>query len=51
MKHRKWLIGIPVLAIALFAAWYAFRPERLYVNQRVNEAFPTTEAGSHATSP
>jgi hypothetical protein len=48
MKHRKWLIGIPLLAIALFAAWYAFRPERLYVNQRVNEAFPTTEAGSPA---
>jgi hypothetical protein len=45
MKKRKWLIGIPVLAIALFAAWYAFRPERLYVNQRVNEAFPTSEAG------
>ncbi|MGA8488938.1 MAG: DM13 domain-containing protein [Terriglobales bacterium] len=48
MKHRQLLIGIPVLAIALFAAWYAFRPERLYVNQRVNEAFPTTGTGSSA---
>jgi hypothetical protein len=45
MKRKMWLIGVPVLAIALFAAWYAFRPERLYVNQRVSEAMPTTAAG------
>ncbi|MFZ0200158.1 MAG: DM13 domain-containing protein [Candidatus Sulfotelmatobacter sp.] len=48
MKHKKWFIGIPLLAIALFVAWYAFRPERLYVNQRVNEAMPATGAGSPA---
>jgi hypothetical protein len=46
MKNRKWQIGIPVLAIILFAAWYAFRPERLYVNQHVNEALPTNAGGS-----
>ncbi len=31
------LIGIPVLA----GAWWAFRPEKLFVNQRVNEAAPS----------
>jgi hypothetical protein len=30
------------VAIALFAAWYAFRPERLLVNRRIDEGFPAT---------
>jgi len=30
------LIGIPVLA----GAWWAFRPEKLFINQKVNEAAP-----------
>jgi hypothetical protein len=42
----KWKIALPVLAIALIAAWYAFRPERLVVNREVNEASPTTETSS-----
>jgi hypothetical protein len=33
-----------VLIIAGFAAWYAFRPERLFINQKVNEQFPTASA-------
>ena len=35
-----------VLAFAIFAvgAWYAFRPERLFINQKVNEQFPTASA-------
>ncbi|HEY0729900.1 MAG TPA: DM13 domain-containing protein [Pyrinomonadaceae bacterium] len=35
-----------VLALAIFAvgAWYAFRPERLFINQKVNEQFPTASA-------
>ena len=45
---KKWKIAIPVLAIALFAAWYAFRPERLVVNRRVNESFPLTQGASSA---
>jgi len=39
ISRRKWVlaaIGIPVLA----AAWWAFRPEKLFVNQKVNEAAP-----------
>ena len=45
---KTWKTAIPVLAIALFAAWYAFRPERLAVNVRVNEGFPVTEGVSSA---
>lgn len=40
---------IPVLlavAIIAFGAWFAFRPERLFINQTVNEQFPTASAAS-----
>ena len=44
---KKWKVAIPVLVIiALFFAWYAFRPERLFVNHRVHEGFPTAKGGS-----
>ncbi len=43
---KKWQIVIPVLLVVLFVAWYAFRPERLFVNQRVHEELPTTQANS-----
>jgi hypothetical protein len=39
LSRKKWLlalIGIPVLV----GAWWAFRPEKLFVNQKVNEAAP-----------
>ncbi|HSD45063.1 MAG TPA: DM13 domain-containing protein [Pyrinomonadaceae bacterium] len=38
-----------VLVLAIFAAgaWYAFRPERLFINQKVNEQFPTASAASN----
>ena len=39
-------VAIPVAAVAVFFAWYAFRPERLVVNRRVAEAFPTAQSGS-----
>jgi len=34
------------LIIAAAGAWYAFRPERIFINQRVNEQFPTASAAS-----
>jgi hypothetical protein len=38
---KKWIkIAIPVVAIAVLFGWYAFRPERLVVNRRVDEAMP-----------
>ena len=43
---KKWKVAIPALVVALFFAWYAFRPERLFVNHRVHEGFPTAKGGS-----
>ena len=37
---KKWKLVIPIAAVAAFLAWYAFRPERLVVNRRVDEALP-----------
>lgn len=43
---KKWVVAI--LALVLLAAWYEFRPERLYINQRVNEPVPTTAGAPSA---
>lgn len=43
---KKWKLIIPVVVIALISVWYAFRPERLFLNRQVDEAFPTVSAGS-----
>jgi hypothetical protein len=43
---KKWTkLAIPIVAVAAFVAWYAFRPERLVVNRRVDEAVPTAQGG------
>ncbi|GJG86718.1 hypothetical protein tb265_18990 [Gemmatimonadetes bacterium T265] len=39
------------LAVVLFAAWYAFRPERLFTNHTVDEAAPTAGAAPTGTAP
>jgi hypothetical protein len=36
-----------VLLLVVGVAWYAFRPERAFINQTVNEQFPTTAAASN----
>jgi hypothetical protein len=39
LSRRKWIlaaVGVPVLV----AAWWLFRPEKLWVNVKVNEAAP-----------
>jgi Electron transfer DM13 len=39
LSRSKWIlaiIGVPVLV----GAWWAFQPEKLFINQRVNEAAP-----------
>jgi Electron transfer DM13 len=38
MSKRNIVIGAGVLALAV--AWYAFRPELLFINKTVNEEFP-----------
>ena len=48
---RKWGFAILAIVIGLsLVAWYAFRRERLVVNQTVNEAFPcrASELGREA---
>ena len=45
---KKWKVVIPALVVTLFVGWYAFRPERLFVNQAVHDKFPTTARGSSA---
>jgi hypothetical protein len=48
---KTWIkILIPIAAVAVLVAWYAFRPERLVVNQRVDEAMPTGQGGLSAQS-
>ena len=37
---KKWKVAIPVLVIAIVVSWYLFRPERLFVNQHIEEHFP-----------
>src|ERR1700691_1045994 len=43
---KKWKLVIPVVAVAAFLAWYAFRPERLVVNRSVDEAMPAAQSSS-----
>src|SRR4029077_7288064 len=46
---KKWTkVLIPVVVVAVLVAWYAFRPERLFVNRRVDEALPTGQDGLSA---
>jgi hypothetical protein len=38
-SHRKWILaaaGLPILV----AAWWAFRPEKLWINEKVDEPAP-----------
>ena len=44
---KTWIrVAIPVVAVVVLAAWYAFRPERLVVNRQVDEAMPAAQGGS-----
>ena len=45
---KKRVVVISLVVIVLIAAWYAFRPERLVVNKRAEEAVPSASAGSLA---
>jgi len=43
---KKWTkLLIPIAAVLALLAWYVFRPERLVVNRRVDEAMPTGQGG------
>lgn len=45
MSTRKFVVIVVVLLVA-FGGWYAFRPERLFINVKVNEQFPVAAAAA-----
>ncbi|RLT26839.1 MAG: hypothetical protein DWI48_05230 [Chloroflexi bacterium] len=45
-SKRVLLFAAPVLAIALVVGWWAFRPELLFVDQRVSESAPISASGA-----
>ena len=48
---KLWIkVAIPVVAVAVLVAWYAFRPERLVVNRQVDEALPVSQGPSATQS-
>jgi hypothetical protein len=49
MSKRNIIIGIGVAVLAV--AWYAFRPELLFVNKTVNEEFPDGAMASIENGP
>src|ERR1700750_2838591 len=40
-------VAVLILVVVGFGAWYAFRPDRLFINQQVNEQFPTSAGVSN----
>jgi hypothetical protein len=44
MTLRK--VALVLVVVAAVGAWYAFRPERLFINQKVNEQFPAAVAAN-----
>src|SRR6059036_2692443 len=49
MQRKNLIAAIAVLALT--GAWYAFRPERLFINQTVNESFPAPQTAMAAAQP
>lgn len=49
MSKRNAMIVLGV--VLLGGLWLAFRPERLFINQTVNESFPATNAAASSTMP
>lgn len=47
MKKRNALIGLAIVVVA--SGWYAFRPERLFVNKTVNESLGAVTAAAAAS--
>ena len=42
--RRKWILAAVALPV-LVALWWAFRPEKLWINEKVNEAAPFDTSG------
>ena len=48
MRTRNALIGLAIVVVA--GGWYAFRPERLFVNKTVNESLGSVTASAAAAA-
>jgi len=48
MKKRNLILILAVIVVGV--AWYAFRPERLFIDQSVSESFPTAAATTNTAS-
>jgi len=48
MNKRNVIVGLGAIALAI--AWYAFRPELLFINKTVNEQLPVAQSASMAMS-
>lgn len=48
MSIRK--VVLTLVIVGAIGAWYAFRPERLFINQRVNEQLPTAVAATQPSA-
>jgi hypothetical protein len=44
LSRKKWILAAVAVPL-LIAAWWAFRPEKLWINQRVNEPAPFASGG------
>src|ERR1700678_1635813 len=44
LLRRKWILAAVALPVFI-ALWWAFRPEKLWINQKVNEAAPFDASG------
>ena len=48
---KTWMkVAIPVIAVVIVVAWYAFRPERLVVDRKVDEGMPIATGASSVQS-
>ena len=48
MSRKGWIVSGALVVAAV--GWYAFRPERLFINQKVSESFPSA-AGRASAAP
>lgn len=49
MLRRKFIVVLVLVIIGV--TWYLFRPERLFVNQTVNDGFPAANSERQSASP
>lgn len=51
MLRKYRVLIVIVAALVLIALWYAFRPEKLFINHKVDEPPPTSLLGPGSLTP